>query len=76
MPTLEELQAKLDAAQNDFDFGLEIMQQAEADMKSAMQGALDVDYDVSLCRCSHPVVCIPDGLPLCRACAEKEKAER
>jgi hypothetical protein len=29
-------------------------------------------FDVSPCRsCGTPVVCLPDGLPLCKACAEK-----
>ncbi len=31
------------------------------------------DQDVSPCgMCSRPVLCIPDGLPCCAACAEKE----
>jgi len=30
-------------------------------------------YDMSPCgSCSNPVVCIPDGLPLCEACAERD----
>jgi hypothetical protein len=33
--------------------------------------------DLAPCRlCSDPVVCIPDGLPMCASCAEKESAEQ
>jgi hypothetical protein len=33
-------------------------------------------YDLSTCvLCSKAVVCLPDGLPLCRTCAEKEARE-
>lgn len=44
------------------------------------EAALQVDaieaggYDLSLCQCGKPVVCIPDGLPMCQECAEKEGA--
>ena len=32
-------------------------------------------YDVSPCgSCGDPVVCIPDGLPLCESCALKESS--
>lgn len=31
------------------------------------------DQDVSPCRfCSTPILCIPDGLPCCEACAKQE----
>ena len=37
------------------------------------QALLESDQDVSPCgMCSRPVLCIPDGLPYCAACAEKE----
>lgn len=33
-------------------------------------------FDVSPCRnCGEPVVCIPDGLAMCRECAEKAAKE-
>ena len=31
--------------------------------------------DLCPCRlCGHPVICIPDGLPLCKDCAERVDA--
>ena len=33
--------------------------------------------DITCCRiCGEPVVSIPDGLPMCEACAEREAAEQ
>ena len=33
-------------------------------------------FDVSPCRnCGEPVVCIPDGLAMCKDCAEKASKE-
>ena len=39
----------------------------------ALSAAIDRGgYDVSPCQaCGEPVVCIPDGLAMCRLCAEK-----
>ena len=36
-------------------------------------GAFDRSgYDISPCTvCGDPVVCIPDGMPMCEPCAEK-----
>lgn len=40
-----------------------------------MQAITDGGYDLCpCCLCGKPVVCIPDGLPMCRGCAEKEAA--
>lgn len=43
-----------------------------------LTGALkDGGYDLSPCGCcGKPVVCIPDGLPMCKGCAEKEAAKQ
>lgn len=35
------------------------------------------DLDLSPClTCGEPIFCIPDGLPICRSCAEKEAMEQ
>jgi hypothetical protein len=40
-----------------------------------LQAVADSDQDVSPCgACSAPVLCIPDGLPWCEACARKESS--
>lgn len=39
------------------------------------QAVADSDMDVSPCSmCHKPILCIPDGLPCCEACAKKEDA--
>lgn len=41
------------------------------------QAVAESDQDVSPCRhCSKPVLCIPDGLPFCEACAKAEAARQ
>lgn len=46
---------------------------AAIQMAVIVLGALDRSgYDVSVCMdCGAPVVCIPDGMPMCEPCAEK-----
>ena len=41
---------------------------------NALQNAIDAgEWDVSLCLlCRTPVVCLPDGMPMCAACARME----
>lgn len=37
------------------------------------QAVAESDQDVSPCGfCNRPILCIPDGLPCCEACAKKE----
>jgi len=44
------------------------------DKTAALESALEHGgYDVSECKvCGVPVVCLPDGLPMCETCAAKE----
>ena len=47
-------------------------------MAVVVLGALDRSgYDVSVCMdCGAPVVCIPDGMPMCEPCAVKVQGPR
>jgi hypothetical protein len=63
----------------------EFINQVIADANKAFSEGLLKDYmhqltellarsgmDLCPCRlCGHPVICIPDGLPLCKDCAER-----
>ena len=37
-----------------------------------LQAIEDGGYDLSVCSCGRFVVCIPDGLPMCKTCADLE----
>jgi len=49
------------------------MLNSAAGLSDLLQDAIERGgYDLSPCgSCGNPVVCIPDGLPLCEACAER-----
>jgi hypothetical protein len=41
--------------------------------ETLVQAINDSGMDLAPCRlCGKPIVCIPDGLAICRACAEKD----
>lgn len=42
--------------------------------KGWMKAALERSgYDLSMCsKCGLPVICLPDGMPICEPCAKKE----
>lgn len=46
--------------------------------RDALRAAIDRSgFDLSPCGvCGEPVVCIPDGLPMCEPCARKESNEQ
>lgn len=50
------------------------MLNSAAGLSDLLQDAIERGgYDLSPCgSCGNPVVCIPDGLPLCEACAERD----
>jgi hypothetical protein len=49
-----------------------LQREIEALLKALQAGGMDIAPCKS---CGQPVVCIPDGLALCRACAEKDGGE-
>lgn len=52
------------------------MLNSAAGLSDLLQDAIDRGgYDLSPCgSCGNPVVCIPDGLPLCESCALEESS--
>lgn len=46
---------------------------AATERETAFKNAIEHGgYDISPCKdCGTPIACIPDGLPMCRRCAEK-----
>jgi hypothetical protein len=77
MPDIEELQAKLDAAVDAHrSAGFAEIADATSALVNIGEEIDTAGYDLSPCRCGALVVCIPDGLPLCRECAEKEQSQQ
>ena len=56
-------------------FHAEYAQQLAVAIRTAVQAIEAGGYDLSPCgQCGKPVVCIPDGLPMCEGCARKDGA--
>lgn len=52
------------------------MPELQSRLDSVLADVKAADLDLSRCECGKVVVCIPDGLPMCEKCAEKESAEQ
>ena len=72
LPTAKELVSVVDGATPHYR-SLAARTVASLEASLALVAAIDRGgYDVSPCMiCQELVVCIPDGLPMCRHCAEK-----
>ena len=71
VPTAKELRGLMDS----ISLYHPIAEKTVASLEVALALVAAIDrggYDVSACMiCQELVVCIPDGLPMCRQCAEK-----
>lgn len=63
--------------EGDRDWTAEQLRKARAEL-GELRGALSLSaFDVSPCgACGLPVVCIPDGLPMCEPCAKRAEREQ